>query len=667
MERLAELVEGAAEGSRNHFLQMAVQKNLFADPDFMTLVAKENARFLEHFVWLEKQISRRALLLRLREFMAGSPVDMTDTQDVEIYYLYLLKQSTKMPDRSLYLEHIEEARLHLFPPLKPYCKPFTITGDRIEEVGTVDRGRIKSLMAGLPQVADREDRLRHLLTENVLAKRECQRLINSLAETLGIDVSSHNTLEARAEALLAEIDFEFDSSYRPVPQVVFPNLMRVRMKHKNDAIVDILANYAIDYVLVTHTEVRDVFRSGELDLVLDNLNDLLTDRVYEAERELSEDVFEDLHEKHVKALAQFYEVQWKGIIRKLKKHGPGGRLSELIEATEQAMLEYDTRDEDQADLLDTNLDRLVRTVRIDDPELISFHLRHREFYKVYVAVLRARNIRQLKRIYKEVYLVLQDEISFSSVEHRPEARPAGARLPTGDPEEDGRERTVAGPGYLKYARKELGKLGKLMNDFVLEKALAERVRVVQTEITKLRQIVVGTSQILCVPVKDVSIIYRSWPGNDCNKGDIKQVLSPDCSFYKIISDGSWKGYFTLVEVRKRNERALLVDVLNYSGLRMQNENFIKVLMHHIIQTAQKEGMHYVITSSYENHLSNRDYIRRTFRKAFPSLGSVQQFGLINTPKASFQSLVPNLNVIWKNPKPSVGLERLQRSNDVESR
>ncbi len=90
----------------------------------------------------------------------------------------------------------------------------------------------------------------------------------------------------------------------------------------------------------------------------------------------------------------------------------------------------------------------------------------------------------------------------------------------------------------------------------------------------------------------------------------------------LISDGSWKGYSTLVEVRKRNERALLVNVLNYSGLRMENENFIKVLMHQIIQTAQVEGMHYVITSCYENHLSNRDYIRRAFRKAFPSLGTV---------------------------------------------
>ena len=75
--------------------------------------------------------------------------------------------------------------------------------------------------------------------------------------------------------------------------------------------------------------------------------------------------------------------------------------------------------------------------------------------------------------------------------------------------------------------------------------------------------VVGTSQILCVPSKDVSIVYRSWPGNDCNSGDIRQVLSPDCSFYKIISNGAWKGYFTLVEVHRRADRALLLDVLNY--------------------------------------------------------------------------------------------------------
>ncbi|MDA0745684.1 MAG: M20/M25/M40 family metallo-hydrolase [bacterium] len=634
LERLAEVVEDTAAGTHAQFIQMALQRNIFEDVDFMNLVVRENPRFLEHFMRMERQVSRHALLLRLREFMMGAQVDMADVQDVEVYYLYLLKQSAKMPDRGRYLKHIEQARRYLFPQVKPYCKAFTIAGDRIEEVGTVDRQRIRALIASLPDMESRADRLRNLLVSDVLARRERQRLINALSDTFGIDVTLFNTLEDRADAVLGGIDFEFDSAYRPVPQVVFPHLLRVRMKHRNDVVVGFMLEYALEYALVNHPEIRSVLESGELDLVLDNLNDLLTDRVYEAERDLSEDVFEELHEKHVAALVDFYTSQWKSIVRGLKKEFPSGRPAEMISKTEQAMLEYNVRDEDGADLLDTNLNRLVQVLRPADANLLTFHLRHRECYKVYVAVLRARNIRQLKRIYREVYLLLQDEISFAGREH-------------GEKKVE-LQRTPAAPGYLKYARKELGKLGKLMSDFVLERALEERVQAVQVEITKLRQVVVGTSQILCAPSKDVSIVYRSWPGNDCNMGNIQQVLCPDCSFYKIIADGDWKGYFTLVEVRRKNERAFLLDVLNYSGLRMENQSFVKVLLHYVIQIAQAEGIEYVLTSSYDTHISNRDYIRRAFHKEFPALGTVQNFALVCTPVASFQSLMPNLSVIWKN-------------------
>ncbi|MDP6776650.1 MAG: M20/M25/M40 family metallo-hydrolase, partial [Candidatus Latescibacteria bacterium] len=412
--QLAEVLEGAVEGTRLHFLQMAVQKNIFDDADFMSLVSRENPRFLEHFVRLEKQIPRHVLLSRLRELMAGAQLDMSDPQDVEIYYLYLLKQSTRMPDRTRYLKHIEEARRHLFPPLMPYCKAFTITGDRIEEVGTVDRQRIRALIEDLPQASAREERLRLLLSPDILAKRERQRLVNGLSEALGIDVTAHSTLEARADALLDAIDYEFDSAYRPVPQVVFPILLRVRMKHRTDAVVDHLADHAIEYALINHPEIADIFGSGELDLILDNLNDLLTDRVYEAERDLSEDVFAEFHDKHVAALAQFYTSQWKGIIRDLKKHFPDGREAELIATTERAMQDFNVRSEEDSDLLDTNLQRLVAVLRPSDPDLLGYHRRHREFYRVYTAVLRVRNIRQLKRIYLEVRNRLQDEISFAT-------------------------------------------------------------------------------------------------------------------------------------------------------------------------------------------------------------------------------------------------------------
>lgn len=646
-ERFTEFVEEAEPAARGHVIQMAVQKNVFEDPEFLTLVSRENTRFLQHFVGLEQQVPRHVVLARLREFMSGAPLDMADHQDIELYYLFLLKQSPRMPGRTRYHRHIQEARRHLFPKPRPYARAFTISGDRIEEVGTVDRERIRRLIESLPTTDTRRDRLRAVLSAPGLARRERNRLLNSLAEAFAIDLSPLTSIDDRVDAVCGAIDFEFDASYRSVPEVVYPILFRIRMKHRADEVVAAMAGYALEYALLEHPELGEIFQSGELDLMLDNLNDLLTDRAFDAERDLSEDVFEDLRRKHVDALSRFYTQQWKYVVRELKKQFPEGRQAQLIAATEQAMSETIVEEEEHADQLDTNLERLVITLNTGNEDLIAFQRRHREFYRVYAAVLRSRNIRQLKRIYHEVHRTLQDRISYSAREHAPAAPSTRPRLATGAPEgEQPEARRPEHPGYLRYARKELGRLSKLMSDFVLERALESRVDIVRGEITKLRQIVVGTSQILCVPCKDVSIVFRSWPGNDCNTGDIRQALCPDCTFYKIIADGTWKGYFTLVELRRRGEKALLLDVINYSGLHMENESFIKVLMHHIIQTAKAEGMRYVLSSNSEAHLSNRDYIRRAIRKVFPPGGLVQGFSLAATPTAPFQSLGPNLSVIW---------------------
>ena len=71
-------------------------------------------------------------------------------------------------------------------------------------------------------------------------------------------------------------------------------------------------------------------------------------------------------------------------------------------------------------------------------------------------------------------------------------------------------------------------------------------------------------------------------------------------------------------------------------------------MHQVIQMTKTEDCRYVLTSLQDTHLSNRDYIRRAFRKVFPSQDIVQGFGLACTPTASYQSLNPNLTVIWEN-------------------
>ena len=86
-----------------------------------------------------------------------------------------------------------------------------------------------------------------------------------------------------------------------MPQVVFPILLRIRMKHRDDSVLAPLAEYALEFAMINNPEIPESFDSGEVDLVLGGLNDLLTDRVYEAEKELADDVFPELLDKHKNA------------------------------------------------------------------------------------------------------------------------------------------------------------------------------------------------------------------------------------------------------------------------------------------------------------------------------------------------------------------------------
>ena len=71
LNRLVDLLEDSDIQTRGHFAQMAMQKNVFDDPEFLALISRENARFLEHLVWLEKQIPMQTIQSRLREFTSG--------------------------------------------------------------------------------------------------------------------------------------------------------------------------------------------------------------------------------------------------------------------------------------------------------------------------------------------------------------------------------------------------------------------------------------------------------------------------------------------------------------------------------------------------------------------------------------------------------------------
>jgi hypothetical protein len=198
VDKIFELLDETDPDTRPYFARMAIQKNLFEDPNLLALVAHENSKFLENFVRLENQIPQHIILSRLREFTAGAQLDTADPQDTEIYYLYLLKQSPRMPDRSGYLKHIQEAQRLLFPPIKDYCKAFSIAGDRIEEVGTVDRDRIRNLVQSLPGKTDRKDRLRRLILDFGFPRSR------KTGSSTGCQRRSESTSAARARSRIAQ-------------------------------------------------------------------------------------------------------------------------------------------------------------------------------------------------------------------------------------------------------------------------------------------------------------------------------------------------------------------------------------------------------------------------------------------------------------------------------
>ena len=53
-----------------------------------------------------------------------------------------------------------------------------------------------------------------MLNAGHLAKRERHRMINALAEAFAIDVMPFNSIDERINAVVNEIDFEFDAAYR---------------------------------------------------------------------------------------------------------------------------------------------------------------------------------------------------------------------------------------------------------------------------------------------------------------------------------------------------------------------------------------------------------------------------------------------------------------------
>ncbi len=116
----------------------------------------------------------------------------------------------------------------------------------------------------------------------------------------------------------------------------------------------------------------------------------------------------------------------------------------------------------------------------------------------------------------------------------------------------------------------------------------------------------GTVCVDFVPAKDETLFHRSCVAGDCSEGLDCQVTHSRSCFYKIIIDGAWAGYVTLLHVEDDGEgRAMLIDVFNMRlDPRLDHPALFEGFVDGLASRIEPEGFGYILVSCEREHISN---------------------------------------------------------------
>lgn len=197
---------------------------------------------------------------------------------------------------------------------------------------------------------------------------------------------------------------------------------------------------------------------------------------------------------------------------------------------------------------------------------------------------------------------------------------------------------------------ELSVINKIMKEFFIYEMFIERIKGISGDLCSK-----GNS-ILFEPVKDASLVFRSCVGNDCNTGNMDQVNVPETMFYRLLHNGTWRGYVTcvLLSDRKYEKRAVLIDVVNMHKVPCNVNTVVTRLIHELSVFCEQEGIDYIFSAENISQFSNQDYVRNAaeiyYNKSFDSVSNWI------VPNVYFQSIYTctkmvrhndYFNIIWK--------------------
>ncbi len=184
---------------------------------------------------------------------------------------------------------------------------------------------------------------------------------------------------------------------------------------------------------------------------------------------------------------------------------------------------------------------------------------------------------------------------------------------------------------------EMNVINSLLKDiFIFDRFLSQTA--IQTG-----HIIKNNNEIQIYPANDPFLIFRSFTGNDCNKGNISQIKEKNSIFFRIYNRSKWIGYAGCLVLKGKNvPDALLIDVINVSKMPMDSALFLEEFFYNLSVQCREMNIKYILSSPDIGKFSNKDYIRKAGMAYYTGNFIKNSW---KSPKANFQSVGEVYNVL----------------------
>ncbi|MCU0849527.1 MAG: hypothetical protein MUD12_16715, partial [Spirochaetes bacterium] len=163
-------------------------------------------------------------------------------------------------------------------------------------------------------------------------------------------------------------------------------------------------------------------------------------------------------------------------------------------------------------------------------------------------------------------------------------------------------------------------------------------------------------EVLFAPAWDAGLLFRGAVAGDCSNLFASQVFDPSFHFFRIIHDGRWCGYLSLVDVEcGKKRRALLLDVFNVnSRLGVDWLDVFTGFIGRISAIAAENRYEYILVPDRKALISNYDFIREPVYKKYRDCRRVDGKKLrpVSRGGIDYQASGCDCLVVWEEGMPA---------------